>query len=326
MSSLVLHIGTHKTGSTTIQDTFWANSRKLAYKGLVYPKLDYQHTGHHGLIAESVGLPNTFHLETGGKAAWERINAKYSKGDHTVFLSTEEFSRADRERSVDFVRLRNMLSGFDSISVLCFLRPQWRFLQSIYLEISRTRSPPRPPEMIVEAINSGRCQGLYLDYTDLLDRLGTPSSSDEITLVDFEAVRQNEGGLIAAALGATGVDLDASDLMATQNGHSNRSPHALSQWAANLLVEPYPATDGIVNATQGTLGSHEPSCLLTRGEIASMNQAFSASNQTLIEARGPYQLDFQLSDPPLPNKCKHREEVTLEDWLKIGRELARPLL
>lgn len=323
MSHLILHIGTHKTGSTTIQDTFSANSKYLAKRGLIYPKLNYRHSGHHGLIAESVALPKTFHLESGETASLEHINERYSRGNQTVFLSSEEFSRAEGGKSVNFAQLCKLLNGFDRISVLCFVRPQWRFLQSIYLEISRPRSPPRPPKLVEEAIETGRCQGLHMDYMDLLKRLSAVFSPSDITLVDFEAARQKNGGLIAAALAIAGVQVDISDLKAVKNGHSNQSPHGVSQWAANLLAEPYSATTPIIKAVQKTLKPVIASCVLTRHEIAEMNSAFAASNQTLLEARAAFQPEFQLSDPPLPNDCMFREDVTIEHWLGIGRELAR---
>lgn len=59
MSHLVLHIGTHKTGTTSFQNMMWKNARKLANYGVIYPRIHARHTGHHGLIAEETQLPKT---------------------------------------------------------------------------------------------------------------------------------------------------------------------------------------------------------------------------------------------------------------------------
>ena len=326
MSHLILHIGTHKTGTTTIQDSFWTNTTKLAALGIVYPRLHYRHSGHHGLIAGSVGLPRTFHLKTGGEAALEWVNKTYSQSETSVFLSSEEFSRAQRSRSVDFQWLRHKLSGFDRVTVLCFLRPQWRFLQSIYLEVSRSRSPPRLPDLVQEAIETGRCQGLYMRYGDLMHRLRIAFAPEEIALVDFETVKTKKNGILATALSSCGINEPPADLRVVKQGHSNKSPHALSQWAANLLAEPYVASESLRSATQTVLKNHRPTYVLTRAEIAQLNAVFAEDNAALIASQREVQPSFGLTDPALPDDCMHREDVSIEHWLHIGKTLARPMV
>ena len=39
MARIVLHIGTHKTATTTIQNVFHRNATLLAQHGIVYPRL-----------------------------------------------------------------------------------------------------------------------------------------------------------------------------------------------------------------------------------------------------------------------------------------------
>lgn len=323
MSHLILHVGTHKTGTTTIQDSFWANSTRFEAHGVVYPRLDYRHTGHHGLIASAVKLPKTFHLKSDADDVLRRINNAYADSDKTVFLSSKEFSRADDARSVNFEWLREKLSSFDRVTVLCFLRPQWRFLQSIYLEVSRSRAPPRPPAMVREAIETGRCQGLYMNYCDLMSRLKTAFSSDEIVLVDFESVRKVKGGILSAALSVADLELSNKTLQPAQKGHSNKSPHALSQWAANLLAEPYAASEPVRTHAESVLAKHEECSLLTRAEIAEMRVAFESSNDALVAAQRVQQPDFRISDPKLSSECIYREDISIEHWLQIGQRLAR---
>lgn len=315
-SHLVLHIGTHKTGSTAMQNTLWKHAADLQRDGLVYPRLAYRHTGHHGLIAEQVGLGAPYHLRGGGLATMQDLAARYADMGGTLFLSSEEFSRAESNRSVSFAQLREVFRNFDRVTVLCFLRPQWRFLQSIYLEISKNRSPPRPPDLVAEALDTGLCQGLYLDYLKLLDRLEQDFDGSEILLLDYEAATRGSCDVVSIALGAIGVTASFP-----KPKIANPSPPALPQWAGNLLAEPYPATGGHLCGVAKVLP--KISCVLTRAEIAAMRSHFATSNAALIRRRALFQPDFTLTDPVPSSDCMFREDVTINHWLAIAREFAR---
>ena len=322
MSHLVLHIGTHKTGTTAIQNVFWRNSAELESNGVIYPRLHRRHSGHHGLIAEAAQLPLAYRLSGGGWDAMKRLADRWKSSDVTLFLSSEEFSRAEEAKAVDFARIAALFSGFDRITALCALRPQWRFLQAIYLEISRNRSPPRPPAMVAEALGHGRCQGLYMDYADLLDRLDRAFGAENIRLVDFEHARCQPGGMIQEALCVAGLNVDGLEL---KHERANVSGSALPQWAANLLAEPWAASPELVakirQTVLGQFGNAE-TCLLTRNEVAQMRAAFRGANLTVAERMG----GRPLTDPELSADCVYREDPGLEFWLHCGRSLARPMV
>ena len=323
MSRLILHIGTHKTGTTTIQDTLWHNAAKLARHGVEYPKLPYPHCGHHGLIAESVGLSDTYRLKKGGFAHLKKLAEKFADSDRDLILSSEEFSRAERNRSVDFDRLREIFKAFERVTVLCFIRPQWQFLQSIYVEISRNRSPPRPPDLVREALETGQCQGLYMNYSTLLSRLERSFDPSEIILVDFETARQTRGGILDAVLRQTKSNLTFADLKPVGGGHLNASVSAVPQWMANLLAEPCPSTRSIRSAAETVVPQNKPTCCLTRQEISDLSNAFENTNRDLIARRLQFQPDFSMTCSMPPDDCFFREDVTVEHWLSVGQILAR---
>ena len=320
MSHLILHIGTHKTGTTAIQTAFRQHAARLEMRGIIYPRLHPRHAGHHGLIAEETGLPPAFHLRPGGWAALRQLAKQYRGTDKVLFRSSEEFSRADEAKAVDLRRIADLFADFDKVTVLCALRPQWRFLQAIYLEISRNRSPPRPPDLVAEALETGRCMGLYLDYTALFYRVERAFGEGSVVLCDFETERRKPGGMVECALRAAGAGGAIPRAKA-----QNVSPPPLPQWAANLLAEPYAAPPSLLQRTSDALERYRKattSCLLTRDEVTRLKQAFAASNRALgIQSPG-----FVLTDPPLPRDCIHREDLTLEFWLETGRSLIRPAL
>ena len=69
MARAILHIGTHKTATTTLQDSFRLNAALLARRGLIYPQIDARHSGHHGLVTDWNPLPAVYHLPGGSMAA-----------------------------------------------------------------------------------------------------------------------------------------------------------------------------------------------------------------------------------------------------------------
>ena len=65
MPRLVLHIGTHKTGTTSLQNHWHANRQALSQVGIVYPDLT-PHSGHHGFLTDWIALPQVYALPKGG--------------------------------------------------------------------------------------------------------------------------------------------------------------------------------------------------------------------------------------------------------------------
>ncbi len=142
--TVVLHIGTHKTGSTAIQRFAAANRAKLRAKGLWYPSYDeigtFVHYGHHHI---SHALAN----ENGNRLSIEETRRFIDhvrgrlKPEETLFISAEPFYRhllpaeggywAERRAYIE--RVRSFFPG-DDIRVLAVVRRQDTFARSLYQE------------------------------------------------------------------------------------------------------------------------------------------------------------------------------------------------
>jgi hypothetical protein len=85
-------MGTHKTATTTLQDSCHANRALLAQHGVIYPALG-RHTGHHGLLTDWIALSAAYQLPEGGIGTLRSLATEYVDSDETLFLSSEEFSR-----------------------------------------------------------------------------------------------------------------------------------------------------------------------------------------------------------------------------------------
>lgn len=329
MSKVVLHIGTHKTATTTIQDTFWANAKLLWQHGIVYPHQG-RATGHHGLVFDWGRLPDIYRLPEGSRGAFASIVANHADSDRTVFLSSEEFSRGDPEGRPDFAEIREILDPFDEIEVICTLRPQWQFLQSLYLELSKKRLPKRPPQMVDPVIAKGMFAGLWIDYGLLLDHLETVFAPEEITFVDFASARSAPGGILGWYLAHLGAGLGVEELAAVNGGTSNVSPVSLASWAANMIADPKPAPPWLLQtATRALLdhyGEDVTPCLFTKFEFRKLSEHFNARNLELTERRRPVQPDFAMSANEPRGLSLFRNEIDARYWTALARRLAEPRL
>lgn len=157
---LILHAGTHKTGTTAIQAFCAANRDALAKQGLFYPTLplhgkkavQQHHDIAHALAEKSQRLT----IKTASKLVgnWAQ---ELQGTDTTLLLSAEPLWRQFgasgpcHEGSVDqedqwlaerrayLLKLADVLKGFDATVVLVFRNPI-DFIQSLYIENINTRS------------------------------------------------------------------------------------------------------------------------------------------------------------------------------------------
>lgn len=324
MAKLVLHIGTHKTATTTIQDMFDRNAKLLAKNGLIYPKLG-KAAGHHGLAMDWNRLPKIYELPGGSLASVKRIAEDYGQGDHTVFLSSEELSRGDPNGRVDFTALRAAAQGFDQIEVICVLREQWQFIQSIYLEVSKSRIPPRPPIFVDTVLKNDLIEGLWTDYNLLYDYLLHSFDAAEITFFDFDTCRKATGGILGHLLAHLGVSVDPAEMELVNEGRSNASPMPLPAWAANVIAEPKVPPGWLIEATAGAFraqfGPQARSCLWTREELKRLQDYAQVANSRLSERLAPHQPDFGIHASKLQDDDIYREDLRADFWLRSNRWL-----
>ena len=322
MAKVVLHIGTHKTATTTIQDMFAHNAALLARHGLIYPKLG-RTTGHHGLAMDWNRLPAIYELPGSSLDNLRRIAQAHAGSPHTVFLSSEEFSRGDAKARVDFTALRGALQAFDEIEVICVLREQWQFIQSIYLEISKFRVPLRPPQLVETVLKDDMIEGLWTDYALLLDHLRVSFAPSEITFFDYDQLRRTPGGIIGGLLAHLRVPLDPAALVTVNGGRSNISPGPLSTWAANVVAEPKLAPAWLIEATTGAFGAQfgdqAQGCLWTRDEFRSLQDYARSRNDRLAAALAPQQPGFAVSQSAPGEPAVYREDMQAGFWLRSNR-------
>ena len=322
MATLILHIGTHETGITAVQDIFAASRAGLAEHGVIYPGIGGA-SGHHGLAGDWTGLPPSYRLEGGAGPAWAALARAHADTDATVFLSSEAFCRG-APRPVDMAALRDRMAGFGAVRILCVLRDQASFLQSVWLEIARKRRVPAFGQYLKEALKTGFADGLWLDYGALYDHLLTGFAPEEIEFLSHDAVSSHPGGAagyMCQYLGLPEAALTAPD------AQSNVSPDPLAFWAAASTAAPA-RPDAALMALAGRVlaaraGADKRSTLFTRAELARVAARYAPRNAALARRLAPHQPEF--APPAFPDWSDriHREDLGNRFWIELAQRLWR---
>jgi hypothetical protein len=131
MRKCFLHIGTHKTATTSIQRVLGGHSRELEIDGFLYPAVgrpDDAPTGHHNLAWEISG-DRRFRSGFGTAGDLVRELATTSRN---IIISSEDFesSAYHRDRFESFLGAIQKL-GIE-ISLVIFLRNQVGYAESLY--------------------------------------------------------------------------------------------------------------------------------------------------------------------------------------------------
>lgn len=125
MKKLILHIGTHKTGSTAIQNWLYWNRDTLAAQGVLYARTDrepYPHLKKHTSLHHAL-----MHASGDFRSEWQQIEEEFeASGCHTMILSEEGLSGP---RFLKLAALRDAVRGYD-VTVICFFRRQDYMIES----------------------------------------------------------------------------------------------------------------------------------------------------------------------------------------------------
>ena len=146
ISTAILHIGAGKTGSTAIQHALSFNTRKLEEAGFIYPRI-LNVTRKYGLIDHNNlayalfdGRPTADLVAVSSHLDSLAITGK------TIILSAEVFYMRPleskypnhinyiREKRDAILRTRNLLASFEEVKVVCYVRRQDLWFESIYNE------------------------------------------------------------------------------------------------------------------------------------------------------------------------------------------------
>lgn len=195
---IIIHIGTHKTGTTTLQSVLHQLRPVLLERGVLYPRTDRDHSERRGppKQAELAQLIRTAEPPVLAQARQRLVDEFEASGAHSLVISAEGLSGPSPAAANFFAPLSTRYR----LEVICYLRRQDLFVESLFNQITK-RSDRMESRDIVQFVNDARTQE-RLDYNAMLRNWRKLPA--HITAVDFaKAVRSP--GLVPSFLQALGV-------------------------------------------------------------------------------------------------------------------------
>jgi hypothetical protein len=209
---LFLHIGTEKTGTTSVQKFFKANRELLKRNGVVYPAApgNQNHTGlaasaqdleKRGPLRKSLGIKNqadvlAFRAEMLTELAAELSERPYK----TAFMSGEHCSsRLLDDAEVQWLK-DELGKFFDKMHIIVYIRRQDDYLLSTYSTSVKSGSthPLRiPPDRTIEQ---------RYDHWDMLQRWARVFGRDKVICRKFERATLKSGDIVDDVMDIAGID------------------------------------------------------------------------------------------------------------------------
>lgn len=319
MARLVIHIGTHKTGTTFLQHKLALARPWLEERGFVYP--DLGRPAHHPLIAHWVGLKRELEFCPDPVPVWQAIAAAHVDSDRTVVLSSEEFSRVTVNRP-DFRAIREWFQGYESVRLICYIRDQLSYLQSIYTEVSKVINPTAPHAMMEEAIRTGTYTGVAIGYNLLADILAQQMPLEDVTFCSYGDACHSEGGILGHFLRQLGIE-DLPPPTPVQRHNESRA--ALAVWIANMISAPAISPAPLVEKVTQVLAEHVPdyrrAMIFTPDEVAQLQARFEGANRYFEVRAQPSSPGFTI--PPLTSfdGRPSREDIGAAVWDAVVKGL-----
>jgi hypothetical protein len=327
MSEIIIHAGTHKTATTTIQETLHRNRAALAARDIVYPALG-RAAGHHLLAAEWLDHLARYRDARSPEKHWADLAGTYAGGETVVLVSSEEFARKGPQQ-VDLHVLRARTAAFGRRRIVFVLRDQLSYIQSLYLQMQRQYRLPEFGDYVRQCLAQNHASGMYLDYTALYDRALAAFAPEEVTLIPYGSIAGGGAEITGAFLAALGLAADL-ELAPLPSGRANVSPEPLGAWAANKITAPATADSRMVAlataVVRDTLGPTAKTTLFARAEAEAVRAHFEPLNRALEARYRAVDPGFALDPIEVRDSLVYRNTIPAALWLKLARRIYRSSL
>lgn len=228
---ILIHIGTHKTATTYIQNILWSEREALDQTGILYPEAGYYDGAHHRLggslvngmdcnILKRIDAPR---FNTLAEIPWwqDFVSEVNAKRPDRVLISSEEFEWYTSPIDlIDF--LATALPRYQIRIAIC-LRRQEEFLESLYQEFVR-EPKVREKRFFRQAMGDLR----FANYDKLISRWEYACGENAIKVVRFDDLKSR--GILAGYM-------DFLDLPMSLNDRLEQRQHD----ARDIMKEALPA-------------------------------------------------------------------------------------
>ncbi|TWI28170.1 hypothetical protein [Paracoccus sulfuroxidans] len=208
MKKAIIHIGVHKTGTTSIQNWLWNNRSVLSSSfGWEYPKEFSINNAHHAIPWSVIPQFEDNPISRPHRTSIDAIKARVQKKSQ-VIISSEPFCMAD-DSEADIIR--DIFDGFDT-TVVMYVRRQDKLIQSEYVQrVKQEVFPLTEPFSGFSALWRSRVPSL--DFFHLYKRWS--QRFERVVVKDFDAAVCT--GIIKSFLEIIGAESAAPDREVAEN-------------------------------------------------------------------------------------------------------------
>ena len=216
MKRAILHIGTEKTGTTSIQKSLYENRIQLAAKGKLFPAsagfISNQNLVVYGKQAPEQDLapPQLDVSDTAELAAWKsqfvqkhcaEVLAFQERHEHSTLIYSAEHLQSRLTTVSEIKRIARLMRPlFDQIDVVVYLRRQDLYALSAH---STSVRGGKQDGFAFEEINA---QGPYYNYRLLVENWSKVFGADALQVRLFERSRMHGNDVVSDFHSVTGID------------------------------------------------------------------------------------------------------------------------
>ena len=328
MKTLYIHIGTPKTGTTSIQNFCGLNREKLKEQGVLYPIMNYHYerksvnrNGYflHGVIKEN-GTRNKEKEKQVFDSELQYIVDCFKEND-TILLSDESiwWATSTRRKGLWKDLKKHSEQHNYQIKVIVYLRRQDQFMMSRYNQRLKTdfvASTQNFDEYFADMNGRFKC---VMDYRDRIDNIAKSISKENVIVKRFDRNYFYNGDLNQDFLNILGVKVDdsfqqlketANTGISVQSGEIKRVLNRLKPITMaenNKLLE-------ILNECENVLPESNTS-LMSTDEVKNFMEQFVDSNESIAVdyiGDGKPMFDYDYKQKPVwsyEDKNYHEEVI-----------------
>lgn len=290
MRTCFIHIGTHKTGTTSIQMTLGDNTETLDISGYIYPRAGRsENSGGHHNIAFELFDRDRFKAEFG---TIDELLSEMKSSSKNAIISSEEFLHAIHYERGAFQRFIDKIAdSYQNIIIVIYLRRQTDFLKSNYFECLKNGLSMTFEDYVTGRLDSDLDE-FPLDYARLIFQINQLTGI-ELVVRSYDAVRSR--GLLSDFFGMLGISSDHLQFGVRLNVELPLSENFLSYYQNRLGRIATDAERQVIGALMEPI-SAENSPRIAEPTRATITRQFARSNKDIAALYGLGALAAE--DPP----------------------------
>lgn len=289
----VIHIGTEKTGTSSIQHLLSANRERFASEGVVYPRFTGEHGGSQEgfvvackpestAIAKKLGLTNPEKLRAYRDELLASVADQISStaGAHTLLISSEHFhSRLTNQADIQSLKL--LLCQFATqFQIIVYFRRQDKLALSRYSTVLKTGTTPKS----VFQDLSKKSNFYYYDYLSVYSNWAAVFGAENVSVGLYEKNEWKRHDLLTDFCNRANLTIDNKDRPPRINESLSSEGIALMKALNERWVKKYSDTRGALRQLVAlSIATHHPgeATLSSRRDALNFLQHFKEGNELL---------------------------------------------